>query len=267
MEKIFEAMSTSKLKIGIGQCDYIHLDKSWNRGANRDPFSRLYFIRDGHGVLQAGDKTIEMTGGNVYFVPADCEMSYSCTYLEKLYFHITITSVEKYDLLSDIKDIYALPFADVDFQELLDCFLSRDYLKLIKLRMLLEKTILDFAETYHFSAIPVKQYSDPVEKIINYIQSNARINLTVEKIAKDLFISESQTRNMFKKEMGIPIGKYIDDIVFIKARQLLFQKMSIGEISQQLGFCDQFYFSRRFKEKFKQTPVEFRKTIQSENIK
>ena len=35
--------------------------------------------------------------------------------------------------------------------------------------------------------------------------------------------------------------------------------MQISRISERYGFCDQFYFSRRFKEKFGVTPQKYRK--------
>jgi len=34
--------------------------------------------------------------------------------------------------------------------------------------------------------------------------------------------------------------------------------MSIKEISSQLGFCSQYYFTKLFKEKMKKTPSKFR---------
>ena len=36
------------------------------------------------------------------------------------------------------------------------------------------------------------------------------------------------------------------------------QKSSIKEISSQLGFCSQYYFTKLFKEKMKKTPSKFR---------
>ena len=55
--------------------------------------------------------------------------------------------------------------------------------------------------------------------------------------------------------------------VFIQAKKLLAnEQLSIAEISTRLGFCDQFYFSRRFKQKFGETPSSFRKRHPEEFI-
>ena len=64
------------------------------------------------------------------------------------------------------------------------------------------------------------------------------------------------------EEAGMSPGKYIDNMIFLKAKQMLSDPaLTIGQISQKLGFCDQFYFSRRFKENSRQTPSEYRKEM------
>jgi AraC-like DNA-binding protein len=131
---------------------------------------------------------------------------------------------------------------------------------MLEIRSLVISSVISFASYYKLNDVKVKTYSTLVSSAISYIENNVRINLSVSDIARELFVSESKLRNKFVAEMGIPIGKYIDDMIFIKARQLLSSAdTTISEVSAALGFCDQFYFSRRFKEKFNLTPSEFRK--------
>ena len=45
------------------------------------------------------------------------------------------------------------------------------------------------------------------------------------------------------EEAGMSPGKYIDNMIFLKAKQMLSDPaLTIGQISQKLGFCDQFIF-------------------------
>ena len=56
------------------------------------------------------------------------------------------------------------------------------------------------------------------------------------------------------------VNEYIYDVVMSKAEYLLRAgDLSISEISERFGFYDQFYFSKRFREKFKRSPREYRK--------
>lgn len=106
-------------------------------------------------------------------------------------------------------------------------------------------------------------YSEFVVKTIEYIRKNLSIQLSGSFLSDRLFVSESFLLKKFKLEVGITLGKYIDDLVFFKAENLLLTtRLSIGEISNLLGFCDQFYFSRRFSEKYGEAPQRYRKKMQ-----
>ena len=129
------------------------------------------------------------------------------------------------------------------------------------------KIMAKFASEFSETETPVKKYGEIVKNVISLISHNLTIKTDIKQFAQRLYISESKLRNVFLKEMGIPIGKYIDDMIFIKAKELLAkEQLSIAEISAELGFCDQFYFSRRFKEKFGETLSSFRKNIPREFI-
>ena len=92
--------------------------------------------------------------------------------------------------------------------------------------------------------------------------SSDLVQLTTKELAEQLFICESTLCKKFKNEVGVTIGTYIDDLIFFNAEKMLLKtKWSINQISETLGFCDQFYFSRRFKHKYGQTPLEYRKKL------
>ncbi len=83
-------------------------------------------------------------------------------------------------------------------------------------------------------------------------------------IADSLFMSKNTLAKNFRREVGIPIGKYIDKQVFFEAEILLTKSpMSVKEISGALGFCDQFYFSRRFRQLFEETSLAYRKRVRT----
>lgn len=75
-----------------------------------------------------------------------------------------------------------------------------------------------------------------------------------------MYMSKNTLSKKFCAQMGISMGKYIDKLVFCEAEKLLTDsRMPIGEISACLGFGDRFYFSRRFKQIFEETPLQYRK--------
>ena len=63
----------------------------------------------------------------------------------------------------------------------------------------------------------------------------------------------------FKKASGMPLGKYLNQIRMRHAVELLEEtRESITEIAARLGFSDQSYFDRRFRQTFGRTPSQHR---------
>lgn len=81
-------------------------------------------------------------------------------------------------------------------------------------------------------------------------------------MADALFIPPEQLRKAFRAETGIPIGKYIHNRLMTKAElEVRRGEFSVKELSQRLGFCDQFYFSRCFAQKYGLSPVKYRQKV------
>lgn len=98
-----------------------------------------------------------------------------------------------------------------------------------------------------------------VEKINRYIQENySQIRLTADKISADLGYESSYMRRVYKSETGTTILRALEDYRILKAKQLLSQrKMRHAEIAKAVGFGDQYYFSKRFKQIVGYTPTEY----------
>ena len=108
----------------------------------------------------------------------------------------------------------------------------------------------------------IEVYSPVTKRALDYIENNLRASLTAEDIAKSLYVSSGSLQKRFKREIGLPIGKYITNRVMFLAEQMLHtHEYSIKEISDSLGFCDQFYFSRVFTATYGISPTQYKKNI------
>ena len=268
MNNLFSPDVINNIKLSLLGCNSVVLDENWKSNMFSSPYSRLYFIKNGDGFIKTENGTIQLKGGNVYLIPAEFRFSYGCTHLEKIFFHVSVTTPDRYDLFSNIQKVCSMPFSPEEYNRLERLTESAEsYEKLFEIKAFLMKIMSKFASGFSEVETPAKKYSEIVKNVISLINHNLSIKTDVKQFAQRLFISESKLRNVFLKEMGIPIGKYIDDMIFKKAKELLAkEQLSIAEISAELGFCDQFYFSRRFKEKFGETPSIFRKNLPKEFI-
>lgn len=247
---------------------YAKLDKRWTCEERTFYFTRLYYIYSGSAVLCCNGETVTMVPGNMYMLPANLPVSYHCPErMEQLFLHITMNTPENFDMLSGIPKICQIPCSQEHLTQLKELRQSEDYGQLLKFKTLISQDVVDclLAENIPF---PTKPYSQEILQVIAYMQNNITVQLSGEQIARAVGQSPSSLYRRFKAETGMNLGAYQDKLIIYRAIQLLAQRqLTLKEISQQLGFCDQYYFSRRFKAQTGKTPSHYRKIIlHSQNV-
>ncbi len=250
-------------QLKINRCGYVNLTPKWNKNDGRITSSRLYLVEEGSGYLKTATETIPLEPNFAYLIPANFQHAYGCTKLKKIYFQFTLVSKDNTDILSTVGQICRIRYEQEDLKTLLSHYESTDLVSVMVVQQTLLKLICAILQQNSVPDIPMHHKSPLVEKAIAYIHRNLRISLTISQISNHLFVSEGNLRSAFLAETGTTIGQYIDKQVMLRARQMLaMQRCSIGEVSTKLGFCDQFYFSRRFKEMHNMTPSTYRKNLQ-----
>ncbi len=246
--------------IDINFSGHCSLDKCWTRNDACDECSRLYFLLSGEAYITHKGIKQTLVPGYVYLIPPNTTFSYTCVSLKKIFFHISVLKSDGYDVFQNLDEIFSLPYPLEETQNLLNLYKSNDYISLLKLKTELLNIMIRFSELAFKSPVIIHNHSSIVNKTIAYVNENVNINLSVKDIANHFSVSESTLRRTFKREMEVSLGKYIEDVVIIKAKLLLKKStMSILEISETFGFYDQFHFSKRFKERVGLSPSAYRK--------
>ncbi len=111
-------------------------------------------------------------------------------------------------------------------------------------------------------------YSHPIpshaihklEPVLQQIEENLEQELSLEEISRRVNYSSSYLYRLFQEELGMSPQQYIVKQKLLRACTLLLESdMTVRAISDSLGFCDQFHFSRRFRQEFRCSPTEYRK--------
>lgn len=104
-------------------------------------------------------------------------------------------------------------------------------------------------------------YSSNIRKIILYIRKNLTNRISLDDIAKELFITKEHLSRLFKKEMGLTISEYIINTKISEAKNLLKQTdYNILDIAVLLNFANSSHFSNSFKKVTGFSPSDYRKT-------
>jgi len=102
-----------------------------------------------------------------------------------------------------------------------------------------------------------------IKPAIQYIDANFDKQITLAEIAKMSFLSISRLAHIFKEQMGSTIIDYLTHVRIERAKQLLLATdQNCTEICFQVGYNNQSYFTRTFKDLVGMTPRQFRSSNQ-----
>ena len=110
------------------------------------------------------------------------------------------------------------------------------------------------------------KHSHVVFKITNYIKKYCAEKLTLDSLAREVFLSKSYLSSIFKQETGMSLTAYITKVRIEKSKKLLLENSaSLASIASQCGFKDQSYFTKVFKKEVGLSPKRFRTNYYGEN--
>lgn len=122
---------------------------------------------------------------------------------------------------------------------------------------LFEKTVNFFSNNRNDKA------KRTVEFVKSYIDENYKdVELNLEKIARNIFLSPDYVRKIFKKETNVTITEYITSLRMQKAKELIDNgDVKFSNVCNEIGYNDASYFSKCFKKHYGLSPRDY------ENIK
>ncbi|WP_010276197.1 helix-turn-helix domain-containing protein [Paenibacillus senegalensis] len=112
----------------------------------------------------------------------------------------------------------------------------------------------------HLSAKRQTGEKDMETKLRQFIEDNLDHTLSLERLAEHVQVNPNYLSKLFKAMMGMTFTDYVTGRKLQKAEELLLeQKLSVQEISSQLGYNSTHHFIRLFKERYGLTPKQYQK--------
>ncbi len=169
----------------------------------------------------------------------------------KYHFVITVALIARYciDGGMDVSTSYAL--SDFYIQKADESNSPED------LNILHRRAALDYAERMK-KLRKDKICSIHVVRCIDYMHNNLHSRITVEELAELVDLNPSYLCRLFKKETGVSVSEYIQQLKIDAAQNmLLYSDFTPARISSILAFPDQSYFTQVFKKYTGLTPRKF----------
>jgi len=101
-------------------------------------------------------------------------------------------------------------------------------------------------------------------KVKDYITDNYTTAVNIEEIARIFAFSQTYLTKIFKKHCETTPLKYLISLRIDRAKQMLVtnSEMDIGKVAHAVGYDDQHYFSRLFKNVVGKSPSDYRKGME-----
>ena len=96
------------------------------------------------------------------------------------------------------------------------------------------------------------------ERLDDFIRDHLSERLTLLRLASEIGRSTSFLSHNFPLEFGMPLKDYIRQARMKRARSLLKGGATVRETASELGFYDEFHFSKEFKRHFGLPPSSFK---------
>ncbi|MCD9026423.1 response regulator transcription factor [Cohnella silvisoli] len=108
-------------------------------------------------------------------------------------------------------------------------------------------------------ALPLEASRKVTQEVIKLIRKHYMQDIHLDMLAKQVYLTPSYLSQLFKKETGSGIAKFIKTVRLEEARKkLLGTNMRVSEICTSVGYTDLSYFCSLFRNMYGATPAQYR---------
>ncbi|WP_163538574.1 response regulator [Gracilibacillus sp. YIM 98692] len=100
---------------------------------------------------------------------------------------------------------------------------------------------------------------DHVQVAKDWVKNHLKENITITKVAEQVYMNPNYFCEVFKNQTGETVLDYVTRVRIEKAKELLVQSnMKVYDIASEVGYKDNRYFSRLFKQHIGEVPSKYR---------
>lgn len=113
----------------------------------------------------------------------------------------------------------------------------------------------------------ITKKEETIKKIERYLYIHYNdTNFSIGNVAKEFSFSQSYITRLFKSQTRITPIQYVDELRMKKAIELLnHHSLTIDQIAENIGYKNQFYFTKRFKRYYGVPPTKYKQKILEED--
>jgi len=231
----------------------------------------LIAVVSGKGNLQIDDKMYELMEGSVILLPANTVAALTANLLQPL--HIYKLDINTRDQASSLPEgamirkseaasnsiIHFFPYEPAIVTNVEELYIHRlpgHEVRHVKNQIVFHQIILQLIEGQEAKYASSEKPS--MERSIAYLENHYSDKITREQLAEIAGVSRSHYSILFKQLTGFSPSDYLSRLRVHRAKELLLSgSATLREIALKVGYKDEFYLSRRFKQETGAAPSAY----------
>jgi AraC-like DNA-binding protein len=114
------------------------------------------------------------------------------------------------------------------------------------------------------SRVYMQGRTDALRRVLKFIDEQLQRDISLNEAAEAAFLSPNYLSQLLKKQTGMAFVEWLTVRRMERAQHLLSHSTDrIFEVANAVGFADEAYFTRRFRQRFGQSPSEYRKAMRN----
>ena len=114
------------------------------------------------------------------------------------------------------------------------------------------------------SRVYLQGRSDALRRVLKYIDEHLHETLSLNEVAEAAFLSPNYLSQVLKKQTGLAYVEWLTVRRMERAQHLLAHSRDrVYAVANAVGFADEAYFTRRFRQRFGVSPSQYRRSMQA----
>lgn len=237
----------------------------------------LFYVLDGIVVVKIGDTNYHLRHGDIILINANkqhlVEGKEDCLFARfEIDFHLLAEHMGSMQLLFWCNTVADKNAAYADLRRVLDRILARYFEKdeqsALHLNALYYESLAILTSNFLVKTDDVRlnlvdsQDRMRMHQIQNYIQANYHTQISLNDLAKRLFLSNAYLSKYIKRNLGLTFMEYLNNVrLFHAVDQLLYTDKNMTRVAMDNGFPTSAAFTKVFRDHYAEAPSEYRKKL------
>lgn len=254
----------------------LSLQKDYIFYGETHPFYEINIVLEGSVGTTADDKLFELKKGQAFIIKPDCFHKNWVVGQEKA--RLLVMSFDMQTFSAKIPDNAVYNISQTDFiyiERILSEGLpwvgsdteTAPFGTGQMLKNLIECLVLSLLRQRREASVFSSTTGDIFYRALHFMNSNIRLNITIDEIAKYSNTSVANLKKVFKKYTGNGAIHHFNSLKLEYSKELLKSDIPICEVSEILSYSSQNHYTQSFKKAFGITPSKYKASASKSPIK